>query len=432
MYLRTVKRKRSDGTQVAYLQLAHNDWDSAAGHSVPRVVHSFGRADTVDRDAIARLIGSLSRLLPPGDHLAMSGTDDLEFVESRPMGANYVLDGVWSQLGIDKTLRGLLKGRRLDPKMERVLFALVANRAVDPGSKLAATGWVTERTHIDGLADLDSDSCYRAMDWLLECETELAESIYWATADLLNLEVDLLFFDTTSTYFETPTADQPADGATVGFRTWGKSKDHRNDLPQIVIGMAVTRTGIPIRVWSWSGNTGDQPLIRQVKDDLADWRLGHVIWVADRGFSSAENRRYLQRAGGNYIIGEKIRGNTEAGEEFHLLHLDVRRQRVVLASVKVALHQRRSNRPVLLLEDCTGDLGQLAKLHQFRIEPKLLLGGMSVEQRDEPTHFVNVRRPARPYRFDDCPGHRQDLFVVGGEFGDGSELPAPAMVTHGD
>ena len=336
MYLRTVKRKRSDGTQVAYLQLAHNDWDSAAGHSVPRVVHSFGRADTVDCDAIARLIGSLSRLLPPGDHLAMSGTDDLEFVESRPMGANYVLDGVWSQLGIDKTLRGLLKGRRLDPKMERVLFALVANRAVDPGSKLAATGWVTERTHIDGLTDLDSDSCYRAMDWLLECETELAESIYWATADLLNLEVDLLFFDTTSTYFETPTADQPADGATVGFRTWGKSKDHRNDLPQIVIGMAVTRTGIPIRVWSWSGNTGDQPLIRQVKDDLADWRLGHVIWVADRGFSSAENRRYLQRAGGNYIIGEKIRGNTEAATvlarpgRYHEIRHNMRVKEVVI------------------------------------------------------------------------------------------------------
>nr|WP_291840103.1 hypothetical protein [Candidatus Microthrix sp.] len=64
MYLRTVKRKRSDGTQVSYLQLAHNDWDSAAGQSVTRVIHSFGRADTVDRDAIARLIGSLSRLLP--------------------------------------------------------------------------------------------------------------------------------------------------------------------------------------------------------------------------------------------------------------------------------------------------------------------------------------------------------------------------------
>jgi hypothetical protein len=74
--------------------------------------------------------------------------------------------------------------------------------------------------------------------------------------------------------------------------------------------MAVTRTGIPIRVWSWPGNTGDSALIRQVKDDLHAWRLGRVVWVADRGFASAENRRYLQRAGGSYILGEKLRGGT--------------------------------------------------------------------------------------------------------------------------
>jgi hypothetical protein len=124
------------------------------------------------------------------------------------------------------------------------------------------------------------------------------------------LEVDLLFFDTTSTYFETDCADEPAEGATVGFRTWGKSKDHRGDLPQVIIGMAVTRTGIPIRVWSWPGNTGDSALIRQVKDDLRAWRLGRVVWVADRGFASEQNRRYLQRGGGNYIIGEKLRGDS--------------------------------------------------------------------------------------------------------------------------
>ena len=88
------------------------------------------------------------------------------------------------------------------------------------------------------------------------------------------------------------------------------SKDHRPDLPQIVIGMAVTRTGIPIRVWCWPSNTGDSPLIRQVKKDLKAWKLGRVVWVADRGFSSEENRRYLQRAGGNYIIGEKLRGDS--------------------------------------------------------------------------------------------------------------------------
>jgi transposase len=97
----------------------------------------------------------------------------------------------------------------------------------------------------------------------------------------------------------------------TGFRTHGKSKDHRGDLPQVVVGMAVTRTGIPVRVWCWPGNTSDSALIRQVKTDMRDWNLARVVWVADRGFSSAENRRYLQRAGGHYIIGEKLRSGSD-------------------------------------------------------------------------------------------------------------------------
>jgi hypothetical protein len=84
-------------------------------------------------------------------------------------------------------------------------------------------------------------------------------------------------------------------------------------LPQVVIGMAVTRDGIPVRVWCWPGNTADSALIRQVKDDMRDWNLARVVWVADRGFTSAENRRYLHRAGGGYILGEKLRsGSAEA------------------------------------------------------------------------------------------------------------------------
>jgi transposase len=77
----------------------------------------------------------------------------------------------------------------------------------------------------------------------------------------------------------------------------------------------VTRTGIPVRAWCWPGNTSDSALIRQVKDDLRDWTLGRVVWVADRGFTSAANRRYLQRAGGHYILGEKLRsGSAEANQ----------------------------------------------------------------------------------------------------------------------
>jgi len=249
---------------------------------------------------------------------------------------------LWARLGITNTMTALLGQTRRDAVTERVLFALVANRALAPSSKLAAAGWVNHDVHIPGLPETTDDACYRAMDWLLKAEPVLTKDVYASVADLLNLEVDLLFFDTTSTYFETEVADEPLwrdakgrpvptdpaggddieneeQGAPVGavkqtgFRVHGKSKDHRDDLPQVVIGMAVTRDGIPVRVWCWPGNTADSALIRQVKDEMRDWNLARVVWVADRGFTSDQNRRYLQRAGGGYLLGEKLRsGSTEA------------------------------------------------------------------------------------------------------------------------
>jgi transposase len=92
---------------------------------------------------------------------------------------------------------------------------------------------------------------------------------------------------------KTAAPDGAGEDKSAGFRTHGKSRDSRDDLPQIVIEMAVTRGGIPVRVWCWPGNTGDPALIRQIKDDMRDWSPGRVVWVADRGFSSAANRRYL-------------------------------------------------------------------------------------------------------------------------------------------
>ena len=309
MYLRTTRRRNGDGSDVRYLSLAHNEWDPVARRSKVRNLFNFGREDELDRDAIRRLIGSLSRALPPDEALALAAPE-LAFLESRPLGGAHLLDGLWHRLGLHEILARLLRGRRLDPSAERALFALVANRALAPASKLSCAAWVSERAAIPGLAELSDDQCYRAMDWLLAIEAELAEQVYWAVANLLNLEVDLLFFDTTSTYFETDEADPPSLGADKGFRTFGHSKDHRPDLPQVVIGLAVTREGIPIRVWTFPGNTADMALIRGVKDDLLAWKLGRVVWVTDRGFASAENRRYLQRAGGHYITGEKLRGDS--------------------------------------------------------------------------------------------------------------------------
>jgi Transposase DDE domain len=335
MYLRTTPRRNSDGSVVRYLQLAHNTWDPAAKRSRVQVLYNFGREDHHNRAALQRLVASVSRFLDPDQTLAATADQGLAFVESHPLGGVWALDGLWRRLGIDQTMRRLLKGRRLDPSAERVLFALVANRALAPSSKLAAAGWVNDDVAIPGLAATSDDACYRAMDWLLEIHHELEQAIFGQVATLLDLEVDLLFFDTTSTYFEldepdTPIARDPRglplpqagddngqggdDGAdTAGFRSYGHSKDHRGDLPQVVVGMAVTRRGIPVRVWCWPGNTTDSALIRQVKADLRDWTLAKVIWVADRGFASAENRRWLRRGDHHYVLGERLRsGSAEA------------------------------------------------------------------------------------------------------------------------
>jgi hypothetical protein len=332
MYLRSTPRRNKDGSVVRYLQLAHNVWDPVAKRSKVQVAYNFGREDAHNRAALERLVASVSRFLDPDRALAATAGEGLAFVESRPLGGTWALQGLWRRLGIDTLMRRLLAGRRLDPRAERVLFALVANRALAPSSKLAAARWVGEDVLIDELAETSDDACYRAMDWLVEITGELERAVFDQVATLLNLEVDLLFFDTTSTYFELDEPDEPvardehgqrlAAGVDdegdngvkpAGFRSYGKSKDHREDLPQIVIGMAVTRSGIPVRCWCWPGNTADSALIRQVKQELRDWTLTRVIWVVDRGFTSAQNRRWLRRGDHHYIIGETLRsGSAEA------------------------------------------------------------------------------------------------------------------------
>jgi hypothetical protein len=335
VYLRTSSRQNKDGTTVRYLSIAHNE-RSPGGPSVAKVLLPLGREDRLDVAGLRRLVGSINRYLgddagsDAGVQVGAEPGGGLRITESRPAGGAWLLDGLWQQLGIGTALREVLGGRRFTTDVERVTFALVANRALDPASKLAAAEWITHDVAIPGLAEASDDQAYRAMDLLVEADTDarVQEAVFFAVANLLNLEVDLLFFDTTSTYFECDTEDPtpPADakdaagaggddGQPAGFRRYGHSKDSRPDLPQIIIGLAVTREGIPVRVWCWPGNASDQAVLPQVKDDLRAWRLGRVVTVVDRGFSSAANLDYLRRAGGHFIAGERMRAGTPHVEE---------------------------------------------------------------------------------------------------------------------
>ena len=328
MYLREARRVNKDGTVVSYLQLAHNERHPRTGSPVAKVIHSFGRADKVDRAALARLVASISRFLDPGTATAAAVAGEVEVIDSRRMGAAWVLGRLWDRLEIGTAIRRVAAGRRLDgDAAERVIFALVVQRACEPGSKLAATRWVAERVFIEGCGRFSEDAAYAAMDFLLAALTEVAAEIFSSVAHLLNLDVDIVFVDTTSTYWEMEVAGDLAEAADrdgadedgdklpeeEGDRRLGHSKDHRDDLPQVVIAMAVTRDGIPVRCWTFPGNEQDQKIIRTVKDDLGSWNLRRLVWVADRGFASAANRAYLSRGGGHYIHAEKLRGtNAEA------------------------------------------------------------------------------------------------------------------------
>lgn len=310
--MRTVK---SNG--VEYVQLAHNEW--VDGRSRTKVVHGFGRKDRLDTEALKRLIGSISRFLDPDDAAAVQQDLGLEtpfeFLGAKEYGGTYLLDGLWERLGIGGVLKKLAGEREFGVDVERLLFALVAQRALAPGSKLAAESWVNDAAFVDGLPEVEVQQLYRAMDFLLEAHDDIQREVFWSVKNLFNLEVDLIFVDTTSTYFEIEGEDEVDDAVgagaddetAAGLRKRGYSKDSRADLAQAVLGFAVTRDGIPVRCWVWPGNTVDVSVVEEVKKDLNDWKLGRVIMVMDTGFNSAENRRTLQGAGDAFIIGEKMR-----------------------------------------------------------------------------------------------------------------------------
>jgi len=309
MYVRTTRRRNADGSEVAYVALAHNHRQGSKTRT--EVLLNLGRAEAVDQDGLRRLVSSISRYLGDVDPYAGHAQpgDQLRVTASRSLGGVWLLHGLWDQLGVADALAKAMGGRRFATDVERVLFALVANRALAPCSKLAATDWVAD-VAIPGLEGFSEDQAYRAMDLLIEADAaaKVQEGVFFATANLLNLEVDLLLFDTTSSYFQAD-PDVNEDG-TPGFRRLGHSKDHRPDLPQIIIGLAVTREGIPVRVWCWPGNTADVTVLPEVRDGMRDWKLGRVVTVVDRGFSSDANLDYLRRGGGGWIAGERMRDHS--------------------------------------------------------------------------------------------------------------------------
>ena len=321
MYLRESKQRRADGTVVSYLQLAENVWNSERRRSETRVVHNCGRAeDPAVTERLRKLAASILRRCLPEEVIG-AGNGDLRLVCAWPYGEVYVLDALWQRLGIDQVIRKQVQSRRLGFDVERALFAMVANRACAPCSKLYCwEQWLKEEVHIPGTQDLSLQHLYRAMDFLEANKEPIEREVFHRVADLLNLDVEVLFYDTTSLHFE---IDQPDQGtgdhdivhgsAAAGGKEYkaprkrGLSKNGRGDAPQIVVGLAVTREGFPVRHWVFPGNTVDVSTVARVKRDLRDWQLTRCLFVGDAGMVSAANFKALAAGGGKYLMCMPLR-----------------------------------------------------------------------------------------------------------------------------
>jgi len=312
MYLRTTRRRNANGSVAQYYQLAENVWDPEKQCAVAKVVHNFGRAEQLDRPALKRLARSILRVVPGEE--ALGAEPDVALLEAWPYGGLYVLEALWRELDLAAVIAEQTRRRRTRQPVERALFAMVANRALAPYSKLATHAhWLREGVFFPQREALGLQHLYRALDFLEAHKVALERAVYFRMADLMNADVDLVFYDTTSLHCEIDVEDEAAPGPAL--RRYGKSRNGRGDVPQVVVGLAVTREGLPVRSWVFPGNTADATTVERVKADLRDWKLGRCVFVGDAGMHSEANRRTLALGGGKYILATKLRAGDEVTRE---------------------------------------------------------------------------------------------------------------------
>ena len=299
-----------------YLQIVHNE---RVGRRVcQRVLVTLGRLDELQKTGqLDSLVASLAQFTDHTAVLTAYREGDLCPASTVRIGANLVFSRLWQEIGAADVLRNLLGGRQFEFPVERAVYLTVLHRLFCPGSDRAADVW-RDRYQIPGVEKLDLHHLYRAMGWLgtvlpdeqqdgvggfsPRCTKDLVEEALFDRRRDLFTSLNLVFFDTTSIYFE------GEGGETIGQR--GHSKDHRPDLKQMVVGAVLDSTGYPICCELWPGNTTDVttmvPIVRRLRKRF---HIQDICIVADRGMISAKVMEALrsEELQCRYILGARMR-----------------------------------------------------------------------------------------------------------------------------
>jgi Transposase DDE domain len=325
MYLRVTERRNRDGSTVAYYALAENVWNAQTKRSEAQVIHSFGRADQLDKTALQRLVASIQRVIDADAAGAIASRGkvslpDIEIDAVFELGVILAARTLWEDLGIGAAIGACIAEGELSAPHEMALFAMAAQRLDDPGSKLGcAMRWLPDSAWLPEAKHLTLYQFYRALDFLAVWSDRIERDVFLHAADLFRLDVDLIFYDTTTAYFEIDEPDEHCElwGGKLyaPLRRRGHNKESRDNQPQVIIALAVTRDGMPVRSWVLPGDTADVATVARIKDDLRAWRLGRCVFVGDAGMYSAENLAALSRGLGRYILAVPMRKVKEVATE---------------------------------------------------------------------------------------------------------------------
>jgi transposase len=316
-------RQKKSGTRT-YLQIVENRWEK--GRTRQRVIATLGRLDQLQRSGqLLGLLRSGAKFCESVLLLAAHRHGETTAMRTRSIGPTLVFERLWQQTGCRQVIGRLLEGRKFEFPLERAIFLSVLHRLFPSGSDRAADRW-KETIQVDGVEDLQLHHLYRAMAWLGEalpedqqfaatpfaprCTKDLIEEGLFAFRRDLFTSLDLVFFDTTSIYFE------GEGGETLG--QYGHSKDHRPDLKQMVVAAVLDGEGRPVCCELWPGNTTDVRTLVPIVDRLRSrFSIERICIVADRGMISAKTIEELEspQRRWQYILGARMRSQKEVSAE---------------------------------------------------------------------------------------------------------------------
>ena len=318
MYLRTVRAKGVEGVEFEYIRLVEAYWEN--GHSKQRVIANLGR-----KDLLAPHLESLIELLGGGKRTKGSlAAERIEATLAACWGPMLVARWLWRELGLENILDGLASKTNRVQKAGRLPFAdrvlvLVANRLCRPSSEHALGQWlesdfvcgrdgkrIVARWKQQGRVRVDLNwlqEWYRTLDRLLAHKERIEVELFARLRDLFHLQVEMVFYDLTSTYFE--------GRGPVGLAGFGYSRDGKARNRQVQVGLVMIN-GWPIAHHVFDGSLRDSASVEMVLKDLQErFGLGRVIFVGDRGMVTIQNLALLRQRGQGYLVGLKRRRNEQ-------------------------------------------------------------------------------------------------------------------------